>query len=96
MTGDAGDAALARTLAEGAGELLLAVQRSGVFEGETLGAAGDRVANAFLIEALRARRRGDAILSEEEKDDKGRRSVVDPLRPFSLAKADVRPWPQTD
>ena len=60
-----GDAALARVLAERAGELLLAVQRSGLFEGKALGAAGDRVANAFLTEALRAQRPGDAILSEE-------------------------------
>ncbi|HTU11602.1 MAG TPA: 3'(2'),5'-bisphosphate nucleotidase CysQ [Allosphingosinicella sp.] len=86
MTADVtlGDAALARRLAESAGALLLVVQRSGLFEGKALGCAGDRVANAFLIEAIRARRPGDAILSEEEKDDAGRLAarrvwIVDPL-----------------
>jgi 3'(2'), 5'-bisphosphate nucleotidase len=82
--GEPGDAALARAIAEQAGEILLAVQRSGLFEGKALGVAGDRIANAFITEALRASRPGDAILSEEEKDDAGRLAarrvwIVDPL-----------------
>ena len=37
-----------------------------------LGAAGDRVANAFIMEALKSQRPDDAILCEEED----RKSVV--------------------
>ncbi|MBV9842710.1 MAG: 3'(2'),5'-bisphosphate nucleotidase CysQ [Sphingomonadaceae bacterium] len=78
------DAALARRIAETAGELLLTLRRSGLFEGKALGKAGDRTANAFIIEALRHARPDDAILSEEEKDsaerlDAKRVWIVDPL-----------------
>jgi 3'(2'), 5'-bisphosphate nucleotidase len=72
---DAGltDVQLARRIAEKAGELLL-----------TLGQAGDRTANAFIMEALQSRRPNDAVLSEEEKDTADRLSarrvwIVDPL-----------------
>jgi 3'(2'), 5'-bisphosphate nucleotidase len=78
------DAALARRVAETAGELLLTLRRSGLFEGKALGQAGDRTANAFIIEALKHARPHDAILSEEEKDSAARLSasrvwIVDPL-----------------
>ena len=70
------DVELARHIAETAGKLLLDLQRSGLFEGKALGKAGDRVANAFIMEALRSRRPDDAILSEEEKDDPERLAAV--------------------
>jgi 3'(2'), 5'-bisphosphate nucleotidase len=78
------DVALARRIADTAGELLLTLQRSGLFEGKALGKAGDATANAFIMEALKANRPGDAILSEEEKDNEARLSasrvwIVDPL-----------------
>ena len=84
MTKLANDAALARTVAEGAGAILLLLQGSGLFEGTALGKAGDRVANAFIIEALKAQRPNDAILSEEEAGDLSRLKatrvwIVDPL-----------------
>jgi 3'(2'), 5'-bisphosphate nucleotidase len=79
-----GDVELARHIAETAGRVLVELQRSGLFEGKALGKAGDRTANAFIIEALKANRPDDAILSEEEKDNaerlKARRVwIVDPL-----------------
>jgi 3'(2'), 5'-bisphosphate nucleotidase len=60
------------------------LQQSGLFSEKALGKAGDRVANAFIIEALQQQRPDDAILSEEEKDDEerlkaGRVWIVDPL-----------------
>jgi 3'(2'), 5'-bisphosphate nucleotidase len=80
----ADDAACARQLAETAGELLLTLRRSGLLAGKALGHAGDRVANAFLMEAIGAARPADAILSEEEKNDTARCAasrvwIVDPL-----------------
>jgi 3'(2'), 5'-bisphosphate nucleotidase len=78
------DTELARHIAETAGRLLVELQRSGLFEGKALGQAGDRVANAFIMEALRSQRPDDAILSEEEKDNVERLKasrvwIVDPL-----------------
>ncbi|WP_454885758.1 3'(2'),5'-bisphosphate nucleotidase CysQ [Sphingomonas oryzagri] len=78
------DTQLARRVAETAGELLLVLQTSGLFEGKALGKAGDRTANAFIMEALRHARPDDAILSEEEKDGAERLTasrvwIVDPL-----------------
>lgn len=78
------DQELAAKLAQTAGELLLRLRASGTLEGKALGQAGDRVANAYLIEALRAQRPNDAILSEEEKDSTARLSasrvwIIDPL-----------------
>ncbi len=78
------DDALARRIAEAAGRLLLAVRGSGLFAGRTLGAAGDRVANALIVEALKANRPEDAVLSEEEDADpvrlgRSRVWIVDPL-----------------
>jgi 3'(2'), 5'-bisphosphate nucleotidase len=78
------DLELAAHIATVAGRLLLELQQSGLFSEKALGKAGDRVANAFIIEALKQQRPEDAILSEEEKDNAERLSagrvwIVDPL-----------------
>ncbi len=78
------DLELAETIAAQAGEMLLRLRQSGLFTGKALGRAGDRVANAFIMEALRENRPEDAILSEEEKDSAARLAarrvwIVDPL-----------------
>ena len=78
------DVELARRIAETAGRILVELQASGLFQDKALGKAGDRTANAFIMEALRTNRPDDAILSEEEKDNperlKARRVwIVDPL-----------------
>jgi 3'(2'), 5'-bisphosphate nucleotidase len=78
------DVELARHIAETAGRILVELQSSGLFEGKALGKAGDRTANAFIMEALKANRPDDAILSEEEKDNPERLKasrvwIVDPL-----------------
>ena len=83
------DEALAERLASAAGEILLDLQRRGArdgkaIEGRALGKAGDAAANAMLCRELRAARPGDAVLSEEEKDNPARCAsrrvwIVDPL-----------------
>ncbi len=78
------DLELASHIATVAGKLLLELQQSGLFTEKALGKAGDRVANGFIIEALRQQRPDDGILSEEEKDNAERLSagrvwIVDPL-----------------
>ena len=78
------DAELAAHLAERAGRILLEVRASGMFEGKALGAAGDETANQFLVGALRERRPGDGLLSEESKDTRQRLAksrvwIVDPV-----------------
>jgi len=90
------DVELARAVAELAGRLLVELQGSGLYEGAALGQVGDRAANAVIMEALRANRPEDAILSEEEKDSPSRLSarrvwVVDPLdgtREYGERRAD--------
>lgn len=90
------DAELARHIAETAGRILVELQRSGLFEGKALGKAGDRTANAFIMEALKAQRPDDAVLSEEEKDNAQRLTsprvwIVDPLdgtREYGEARSD--------
>ncbi len=90
------DAALARRIAQAAGDMLMTLRQSGLFEGKRLGEAGDHFANAFILEALRSQRPDDAILSEEEPADEARlRSsrvwIVDPLdgtREFSEGRDD--------
>ena len=44
-------------------QLLLDLQASGLFDGKALGKAGDRVANAFIMEALQEQPAGgcDAV-----------------------------------
>ena len=78
------DLELAKHIAATAGKLLLELQASGLFAEKALGKAGDRVANAFIMEALKQQRPDDAVLSEEEKDNGARLSasrvwIVDPL-----------------
>jgi len=78
------DLELAKQIATVAGKLLLELQASGLFAERALGKAGDRVANAFIMEALKQQRPDDAVLSEEEKDNGARLSasrvwIVDPL-----------------
>jgi 3'(2'), 5'-bisphosphate nucleotidase len=90
------DAALARHIAQTAGRILLELQQSGLFEGKALGKAGDRTANAFIMEALKAQRPHDAVLCEEEKDNPDRLAasrvwIVDPLdgtREYGEARTD--------
>lgn len=78
------DAELARFLADGAGRILVELQRAGTHVGKALGVEGDARANAWLMEVLQRERPDDAILCEEEKDDAARLSarrvwVIDPL-----------------
>lgn len=78
------DGDLAAHLADVAGKILLQVRASGMFEGKSLGKAGDQTANQFLVHALRQQRAEDGLLSEEEKDnperlDKERVWIVDPV-----------------
>ncbi len=78
------DAQLARRIADTAGELLITLQRSNLFDGKALGKVGDRVANGFIMEALAVQRPDDAVLSEEEAADPARLTrsrvwIVDPL-----------------
>ena len=90
------DLELAKVIAEETGKILLNLREAGLFQGKALGKAGDRVANAFIIEALRENRPDDAILSEEEKDSTARLAaervwIVDPLdgtREYGEGRAD--------
>ncbi|HEX8257630.1 MAG TPA: 3'(2'),5'-bisphosphate nucleotidase CysQ [Allosphingosinicella sp.] len=90
------DADLAARIAEGAGAILLAVRAAGLIEGKALGAAGDRIANAFILDALQAQRPDDAVLSEESVDTTDRLEqervwIVDPLdgtREYSEGRED--------
>ncbi|RKF18231.1 3'(2'),5'-bisphosphate nucleotidase CysQ [Altericroceibacterium spongiae] len=78
------DAELAAHLAHCAGQILLDVRASNMFEGKSLGKAGDQTANQFLVHALRQQRPEDGLLSEESKDtderlSKSRVWIVDPV-----------------
>ena len=92
---DADDHALAAWLAETAGRRLLEVRGEGL-EGRELKDAGDRAAHELLMSLLAEHRPGDAVLSEEGKDDKVRLEservwIVDPLdgtREFSEVPRD--------
>ena len=93
---DYDDNQLAAKIAETAGQILLAIQSSGLVNGKAMGAAGDAVANAFILQMLKHNRPGDALLSEEEAADPKRLEsrrvwVVDPLdgtREFSEGRSD--------
>ncbi len=93
---DMDDAQLAAHLAEVAGQILLQVRRSEVFEGKALGKAGDQTANQYLVHALRHLRPDDGLLSEESKDTqdrlgKSRVWIVDPVdgtREYGEARSD--------
>lgn len=83
------DARLAADLAEQAGALLLEIRRqlTGEDEPEAVKAVrdeGDRRANELLVPAIEELRPGDAVLSEESKDDpirleSSRVWIIDPL-----------------
>jgi 3'(2'), 5'-bisphosphate nucleotidase len=81
----AGDAALARQLADEAGAVLLRVRsEAGFADPAALRAAGDRAAHEVLIARLAALRPGDVVLSEEGADPAARLTadrvwIVDPL-----------------
>ena len=91
------DAALAAELAEEAGKLLLAVRDEfGFDDPRALGAAGDKRANAMILDRIRDERPGDGMLSEEAHDDLARLGrdrvwIIDPLddtREFSTRGRD--------
>jgi 3'(2'), 5'-bisphosphate nucleotidase len=91
------DAALAAELAQAAGELLLGVRDElGFADPRALGVAGDKRANALIMDRLRDERPDDGLLSEEEHDDLGRLRrdrvwIIDPLdgtREFSIRGRD--------
>ena len=90
------DIALARQLAREAGELLVRLRAGGAHDGRALGDAGDRQANAYLLEALARERPDDAVLSEESIDDGKRFTaervwIIDPLdgtREYREGRAD--------
>jgi 3'(2'), 5'-bisphosphate nucleotidase len=77
------DHTLARDLAARTGQRLLALRAEGG-DPAALRAAGDRLAHEYLMTELSRLRPGDAVLSEEGKDDPVRLSaervwIVDPL-----------------
>lgn len=81
---DLSDGELAARLALAAGQLLLNVRASAMFDGKALGKAGDATANQFLCHAIRHLRPDDGLLSEEEKDDlrrcrQSRVWIIDPV-----------------
>src|SRR5215469_3979358 len=81
MTSD--DHVLAAELAEQAGRRLLGLRAEGG-DPDDLRKAGDQLSHDFLAAELAARRPGDAVLSEEGRDDPARLSasrvwIVDPL-----------------
>jgi 3'(2'), 5'-bisphosphate nucleotidase len=80
---DADDHVLAGWLADAAGRRLLEVRQEGL-EGRELKDAGDLAAHDLLMGLLAEHRSGDAVLSEEGKDDKVRLErervwIIDPL-----------------
>jgi len=89
------DHVLSAWLATVAGERLLEVRGEGL-EGRELKDAGDAAAHELLMSLLAEHRPGDAVLSEEGKDDKARLEasrvwIVDPLdgtREFSEVPRD--------
>ncbi len=62
------DAGLAASIAQGAGELLVAARHDSLLEGRLLGDMGDALAQAWIAAVLRRHRPGDAVLSEEARD----------------------------
>jgi 3'(2'), 5'-bisphosphate nucleotidase len=77
------DDRLAHELADQAGQLLLALRAAGG-DAAQLRRDGDRQSHEFLVAKLAAARPGDAVLSEEGRDDPARLSsdrvwIVDPL-----------------
>ena len=80
----ADDHVLAAKLATDAGRLLVQLRAGGGDGGRALGARGDRSAHEMLMGGLAEARPGDAVLSEEGRDDAARLTaarvwIVDPL-----------------
>lgn len=78
------DEALALYIANGAGGILSKILTDSNLHGKKLGDFADKAANKFIIDALKMYRPNDAILSEEEFDDKKRLLssrvwIIDPL-----------------
>jgi 3'(2'), 5'-bisphosphate nucleotidase len=78
------DAALARRLAAGAGELLSDLRRESGVTGRALADKGDQVSQDYLAGELAQHRPDDAVLSEEAVDDptrliSSRVWIIDPL-----------------
>jgi 3'(2'), 5'-bisphosphate nucleotidase len=90
------EAVLAAQIAETAGKILRAIQRSHLLHGKALGKAGDALSHDFIIQALAAARPDDYVLSEEgaaspERLDRRQLWIVDPLdgtREFSEGRTD--------
>jgi 3'(2'), 5'-bisphosphate nucleotidase len=77
------DHLLAEWAATAAGDLLLRVREEGL-TGKELKDAGDLASHRFLMRLFAEHRPGDAVLSEEGRDDKGRLSarrvwIIDPV-----------------
>lgn len=93
MSDTRSDAQLSRDVAREAGRLLLEIRREFLAEhgpspdkptADRLRDAADAASNELILALLREARPGDAVLSEEAKDDAGRLSadrvwIVDPL-----------------
>lgn len=78
------DVEVAVHLASAAGQILRQVRFSGAFSQKSLGKAGDKIANQFLVSALSELRPQDGLLSEEQKDSperlqKHRVWIIDPV-----------------
>lgn len=97
--GAGGDAALAAAVADEAGRALVELRASfdpAGGDAKALGRAGDAHANHLILGRLAQERPGDAVLSEESRDDLSRLEhdrvwIVDPLdgtREFSEVRAD--------
>ena len=90
------DAELAARLAQSTGEMLLAIRNASLLRGPSLGIAGDKIANHFILDVLRAQRPDDGILSEESIDTTERLTqervwIIDPLdgtREYCEGRAD--------
>ena len=95
-SGPLSDVELAVTLAEAAGRLLLSIRNGGIFAGADLGCAGDKIADRFLMLALRAHRPEDGLICEESRDtlerlEKSRVWIIDPVdgsREFGEERSD--------
>ena len=90
------DAELAAQLAQAAGKLLLQIRDAGAVSEQARGKAGDEAANRLLVDAIRAARPGDGLLSEEEQDNHERLThsrvwIIDPVdgtREFGERRSD--------
>lgn len=93
MSGERSDAEVSRDVAREAGQLLLAIRRDFIAEhgpitekqtANRLRDTADATSNELILDRLAAVRPGDAVLSEEAKDDPARLQaervwIVDPL-----------------